>query len=137
LNDLIKRTVTGCFYVVLMLAGTAIHPLIFAVIFAVVLFFTQLEFYRLVENAGSSPLKPAGLILGLLLFGTCFGMVYGIIPRNSFLVFIPVLTLLFLFEIFRDNSKEIQNSAVTLTGFVYVAVPFSLFNFIYRYFFVR
>jgi len=130
LNDLVQRTVTGCIYVALLIAGTAIHPVVFAVIFAAMLFFTQLEFYQLVENAGSSPRKHVGLTLGLLLFGTCFGMVHGFIPQNAFLIFIPVLTILFLFETFRDNSKEIQNSSVTLTGFVYVAVPFSLLNFI-------
>lgn len=130
MNDLAQRTVTGCIYVALLIAGTAIHPIVFAVIFTVMLFLTQLEFYQLVESAGSSPRKYAGLILGVLLFATCFGMVHGFIPQNAFLIFIPVLTILFLFETFRDNSKEIQNSAVTLTGFVYVAVPFSLLNFI-------
>lgn len=130
MNDLVKRTVTGCLYVAFMIAGTAIHPLVFAVIFAVLLFLTQLEFYQLVERAGSSPRKTPGLILGLSLFATCFLMVYGVIPSNSFLIFIPVLTILFLFEIFRDNSRDVQPSAITLTGFVYVAVPFSLMNFI-------
>jgi len=130
LNDLVQRTVTGCIYVALLIAGTAIHPVVFAVVFAAMLFFTQLEFYQLVENAGSSPRKHVGLTLGLLLFVTCFGMVHGFIPQNAFLIFIPVLTILFLFETFRDNSKKFQNSSVTLTGFVYVAVPFSLLNFI-------
>jgi phosphatidate cytidylyltransferase len=130
LNDLVQRAVTGCIYVALLIAGTAIHPVVFAIIFATMLFFTQLEFYQLMESAGSSPCKYVGLTLGLLLFGTCFGMVHGFIPQNAFLIFIPALTILFLVETFRDNSKEIQNSSVTLTGFVYVAVPFSLLNFI-------
>jgi phosphatidate cytidylyltransferase len=116
--------------VVILIGGTAIHPLIFAVVFATLLFFTQLEFYQLVEKAGNSPRKNIGLIMGLLLFIICFGIVYGLLPKNAFLIFIPILTILFLFEIFRDNSKEIQSSALTLTGFVYVAVPFSLLNFI-------
>lgn len=130
MNDLVQRTVTGCIFVALLVAGTVIHPVAFAIIFAGMLFLTQFEFYQLVENAGSSPRKYTGLIMGLLLFLTCFGMVRGFIPQNAFLIFIPVLTILFLFETFRDNSREIQNSAVTLTGFVYVAVPFSLLNFI-------
>ena len=130
MKDLTQRTITGCLYVVILIGGTAIHPLIFALVFATLLFFTQLEFYQLVEKAGNSPRRNVGLVMGLLLFFICFGIVYGLLPQNAFLVFIPILTVLFLFEIFRDNSKEIQNSALTLTGFVYVAVPFSLLNFI-------
>ena len=130
MNDLAKRTITGFCYVALMIAGTAIHPFVFAAVFAPLLFFTQLEFYQLVERPGISPRKTAGLILGLLLFMTSFSMVNGYIPQNAFLIFIPVLIILFLFEVFRDNSRDIQPSAVTLTGFVYVAVPLSLLNFI-------
>ncbi len=130
MKNLLQRTVTGCLYVVLLIAGTAIHPFLFAVVFAVLLFFTQLEFYNLVEKAGNSPRKSVGLTMGLLLFFICFLMVYNILPQNAYLIFLPVLTVLFLIEIFRDNSREVQNSAVTLTGFVYVAVPFSILNFI-------
>lgn len=130
MKNFTQRTITGCLYVVILIGGAAFHPLLFALVFATLLFFTQLEFYQLVEKAGNSPRKNVGLIMGLLLFLICFGIVYGLLPKNAFLIFIPILTILFLFEIFRDNSKEIQNSALTLTGFVYVAVPFSLLNFI-------
>ena len=130
MKDFTQRTITGCLYVLLLIGGAAIHPLVFAPVFAALLFFTQLEFYQLVEKAGNSPRKDIGLIMGLLLFFICFGIVYGLLPKNAYLIFVPILTILFLFEIFRDNSKEIQNSALTLTGFFYVAVPFSLLNFI-------
>lgn len=130
MKDFTQRTITGCLYVIILIGGTAIHPLLFALVFATFLFFTQLEFYQLVEKAGNSPRKNIGLVMGLLLFFICFGIVYGILPKNAYLIFIPILTILFLSEIFRDNSKEIQSSALTLTGFVYVAVPFSLLNFI-------
>lgn len=113
-----------------MLAGTLIHPVIFALVFATLLFFTQLEFYKLVEKGDSYPRKATGLIMGVLLFVICFGVVYGIIPRSSFFIFIPALIIIFLFDVLRDNSKLIQNVSMTLTGFIYVAVPFSLLNFI-------
>lgn len=130
MKEIKQRTITGCLYVAVLIIGTAIHPFIFAIVFATLLFLTQLEFYQLVEKAGSSPRKNIGLSLGLLLFFICFGIVYGLLPKNAYLIFIPILTFLFLLEIFRDNTKEVQNSSVTLTGFVYVAVPFSLLNFV-------
>jgi len=130
LKDFTRRSVTGVVYVFLMLAGAAIHPLIFAIVFGSLLFLTQLEFYQLVENAGSSPRKNTGLTLGVLFFVICFGMVNSILPTQSYLIFIPALLFIFLFEAFSEKTGILQNSAITFTGFVYVAIPFSLLNFI-------
>ncbi len=129
MKDLSRRSVTGVVYVILMLAGAALHPLLFAIIFGSLLFLTQLEFYQLVETAGSSPRKNTGLTLGVLFFTICFGMVNSLLPSKSYLLFIPALIFIFLFEAFSEKSGILQNSAVTFTGFVYVAIPFSLLNF--------
>lgn len=130
MKDFTRRSVTGVVYVFLMLAGAAIHPLVFAIVFGSLLFLTQLEFYQLVENAGSSPRKNTGLTLGVLFFVICFGMVNSILPTQSYLIFIPALLFIFLFEAFSEKTGILQNSAITFTGFIYVAIPFSLLNFI-------
>ena len=124
------RTITGVIYVGLMLAGTIIHPLVFAFVFASMLFFVEFEFYKLVENAGYNPHKVVGLVLGVLLFTICFGISYNILAITFSIIFIPFLILIFLFEILRSDSKVLENATITLTGFIYIAVPFSLTNFI-------
>lgn len=113
-----------------MLAGIAVHPVVFMIVFGSLLFLTQLEFYNLVEKAGITPRKSLGISLGLIFFLVCFGMVSNLLPEKSYLIFIPALMLIFLFEAFSEKSGIMQNSTVTLTGFVYVAIPFSLLNFI-------
>ncbi|SHF73106.1 phosphatidate cytidylyltransferase [Mariniphaga anaerophila] len=129
MKEIEKRSLTGVVYIFLMLAGAAIHPLIFVVVFGAFLYLTQFEFYKLVETAGNSPRKTTGLTLGLLLFLISFGMVNNIIPTRFYLIFILALMVIFLFEAFSKRRGILQNSAVTLTGFVYVAIPFSLLNF--------
>lgn len=129
MKDLGRRSLTGIVYIFLMLAGAAIHPLLFAVIFGSFLFLTQLEFYQLVETAGNSPRKNTGLTLGILFFLISFGMANNFLPTKSYLIFIPALLFIFLFEAFSERSGILQNSALTFTGFVYVAIPFSLLNF--------
>ncbi|HKJ79395.1 MAG TPA: CDP-archaeol synthase [Prolixibacteraceae bacterium] len=130
MKNFTKRTLTGIIYMTLMLGGTMIHPIVFAVVFAVFLFFVQLEFYNLVENGGYCPHKRVGLSLGILLFLVSFGVVYKILPVTYSLVFIPFTTLIFLFEILRVDSQVLRNATITLAGFIYVAVPFGLLNFI-------
>ena len=45
------------------------------------------------------------------------------------MLFIPFLTLIFLSDVINKKTETIKNNAVTLAGFIYVAVPFSLLNF--------
>ena len=130
MNNLQKRSLTGIVFVAVLLGGTIFHPVSFFLVFGALLFFTQLEFYRLIEKAGFSPQKKVGLTLGILLFATCAAIVNGFIPAQLCLLFIPMLIFLFLFEVLRNQNGALQNSALTLLGFVYIAIPFSLLNFI-------
>ncbi len=130
MKDLVVRSLTGTVFIILMLAGTIIHPLVYAVVFGITLILVQFEFYKLVENSGYCPHKIIGLVLGILLFAVCFGVVYNLLPVSYTLLFIPFLTLIFLFEILRVDSKVLKNATITLAGFIYVAVPFSILNFI-------
>ncbi len=125
-----RRTLTGIIFVVIILAGTIIHPLVFVVTFGALMFFTQLEFYQIIEKSGISPQKNAALILGSLLFLVCGAIVNGLIPAQFCLLLIPFLVLILVFEIFRNKQGALINSTQTIFGLIYIALPFSLMNFI-------
>jgi len=130
LNDLLKRSLTGVVFVAVILAGTMIHSLIFALVFLTLLVFTQYEFYKLIEKAGYTPQKLVGLILGGLFFILCYVAVRKIIPYQFCLLIFPFMVFIFLFEVMRKKPGTLQNSMLTLGGFVYTVIPFSLLNFI-------
>ena len=130
MNDLFKRSLTGIAYITIMLGGIIIHPFIFATVFAIIMFFTQSEFYKISEKATFSPQKSFGLILGLVLFILFFLAAKDIIPYSIILVSVPFLFFIFIAELFRTKSNALKNGAITLLGLIYVALPFSLMNFI-------
>ena len=130
MNNLVKRTITGIIYIAIMLAGASLHPQLFAVVFAILLLLTQKEFYKVMEKGDIHCHKTPGLIMGIMLFVACFGTVYGILPQKSCLIFILALIFIFIINIFNNNTRIIETSTVTFTGFIYVGVPFSLLNFI-------
>jgi len=130
LNDILKRSLTGIAYVAVMLGGIIIHPFVFAPVFGVIMFFTQSEFYKISEQAKFSPQKKFGLILGILLFILFFLTAKNIIPQSFILLSIPFLFFVFIAELFREKSNALKNEAITLLGLIYVALPFSLLNFI-------
>lgn len=130
MSNLLKRCLSGAVYVLVMLGGAILHPYVFALIFAALLFFTQYEFFGLSEKAGYKPLKYTTAILGVLFFLVNFGIASGIIPNGYAFLFIPVLAVLFFTELFRKESNALINSGLNLLGFCYIALPFSLMNFV-------
>ena len=129
MNNLFKRSLTGIIYVAVIMAGTLIHPISFALVFLILMLFTLLEFYNLIEKAGHSPQKKVGLVLGGILFLICHAYASGIIPIEFCLLFFPFLIVIFFLEVLRKKKETLQNSMLTLGGFIYIAVPFSLLNF--------
>jgi len=129
-SNLLKRTLWGGAYILVMLGGTILHPYAFALVFAVLLFFTQYEFYALVEKAGHKPSRLIGTIFGIVFFLICFGMAQNYLSYAFGFTFIPIIVLLFTIETFRSNQNTLENAGFSALGFVYIAVPFSLLNFI-------
>lgn len=107
-----------------------IHSLIFAVVFLTLLLLTQFEFYKLVENSGHFPQKILGLILSGILFLICYFAARKIIPFQLSLLFFPFIFVILLAEVLHKKGGTLLNSNITLGGFIYVAVPFCILNFI-------
>lgn len=130
MNEFFKRSLTGIIFVAVILVGAIIHPLIFLLVFLTFLVITQYEFYNLIEKAGYTPQTLVGSVVGGLFFVLCSLIVQKIIPQKYCLLIFPALIAIFFFEVFRNKSRPLQNSMLTLGGFVYTAIPFSLLNFI-------
>lgn len=130
MSNLTKRAIFGAVYVVIMLGGTIIHPIVFAILFAAILFFTQFEFYNVVEKGGYKPSKWVSSVSGLLLFSISYGISIGYLKYEFAFAFIPIALFLLIFEIFSSRENTIGNSGLNLLGFAYIAAPFGLMNFI-------
>lgn len=130
MSELIKRTITGAIYVLIVLAGTILHPIIFALVFGTLLFFTLSEFYNLIEKGGFHPQKWVGTLAGIVLFVVCFLVVSNVLPETFSLIFIPLLLILFSSSIFNNRVKPIENNVITVFGFIYIGFSFSTLTFI-------
>jgi phosphatidate cytidylyltransferase len=130
LKELLKRSLTGILIVGLILAGIIIHPAIFAFVFSVFMLFALFEFYQLAEKLGYQPSKIAGLSGGLLLFGLFF-LTANQIVLSGFLGLVVIIPLLvFITDLFSSGTSAFKNGLITLAGIIYVALPFSLLNYI-------
>ena len=128
MNALFKRTLTGAGYAVVLIAGMVIHPVIFAIVYLTLMVMALIEYYRMVELAGSSPQKMNGIATGVTFFVALFGFAYGIWPLFTALLAVVLLFSTFVIELYRCQQKPLSNIAYTLMGFFYIGIPMGLLN---------
>ncbi len=128
MTSLIRRIYTSIALVILIAAGVLIHPTIFAVFFSGILFLIQREFYRMAETSGAHPQQITGIALGITLFILMFLNSSQLVSEKILWLMVPLLFTPFIFELFRKKEKPVTNIALTLTGIIIAALPFSLMS---------
>lgn len=130
MSNLLKRSLTGIVFAGGMIGGIIIHPYIFALVFVSILVLTLSEFYKISEQSGYNPQKFIGYIFGAILFLICFLIAQNVIPHFYILFAIPIPLLVFIAGLFKNESSNLKDGTITVCGLIYIALPFSLLNFI-------
>jgi len=129
LSTLIKRGITGFLIVVLIVGAISLNSLTYAGLFLAILIGALYEFYGMLKRAKIHPQTTYGIFLGILLYILSFLTAIGFIPGLLLLSLIPLLSVIFIGELFLRENRPFHNIAFTLLGLFYVAAPFSLMHF--------
>lgn len=129
MNNFLKRTLTAGAFVAVLLYCTFYSQLSFSILFFIITILGLWEFYILSEKGENKPQKIIGTITGASIFATtslvCMGYDYHLLIIN-----IPILFLIFIIELYLKAANPFRNIAYTILGIVYVAIPFSLLNYL-------
>lgn len=128
MNNLLIRALTGVIFVGVILGSIFWHPLAASSVFGIFMVLGIVEFIKLFKDHKHVDVSIVlGLASTLAILVIFAAGIYGIIPKPSIGVFIlPVLFVTILIELWRKKDYPIQNLAITLLGFIYVALPFLL-----------
>jgi phosphatidate cytidylyltransferase len=130
LNNFFRRTLTGAWIVIFVLGGFWLHPITFFLTGLVILIGTQYEYYLMIRNTGVRPQMVPGILTGSLLYVVSTLVASGVIPKNSFLLLIPVMLIMIISELYRKQEKPFDSLAHTFFSVLYTAIPFSMFPFL-------
>lgn len=130
MKNLIQRTLTGIVFVFLVVASILVDPRFFSLLFLIFTILGLWEFYSLVHKAGIRPNKFAGIVTGAVLFISNVLISYGEATREILLLNFVLIFLIFLFELYRKIPNPFTNIAFTFFGILYIALPFSLLNYL-------
>ena len=129
MNNLVRRTITGAFIVIFVLGGLWLHPVTFFIVGAVILAGTQKEYYIMVRSTGIKPQVITGIITGFLVYFISTLVAIRVLPRESYLILVPIMATIMIVEIYRKNEKPFDSLAHTFFSILYTAVPVSMFPY--------
>lgn len=130
MSNIVKRTITGVVFVLLIILSILAGQVYFAGLFLIVTTIALWEFYSLIKLKEVSANKFAGVVAGVFLFASNAAIALEWAPREIIHINFLSIFLIFLMELYRKNPHPFTNIAFTFFGVLYVAVPLTLLNYI-------
>jgi phosphatidate cytidylyltransferase len=130
-----RRVITSIFFVVAMLAGVYVSPYTFVGLFGFIAAVCLWEFYRIAMVNGAVRLA-LSILLGITPYVVVAIFQLTTIDAETdtlisiLLLFLPVLFLFFLYELFSSSEKPFHHIAAVTLGILYVGIPFALLEWI-------
>lgn len=131
LTNLQQRLIAGIFGGGIIIAATVWSVWSFFAVFLLIGFLCQVEFYKLISTKDIQPNIYIGVFTGM--FNYC--LLFVNLQLNNFenahlfILNFPLFTLIFFFELYRQEKRPFVNIAITIIGIIYTSFPFSLFIF--------
>ena len=130
-NNLIQRTFSGLIFISIVIVSILWHPYAFAVVFFAAIFLGLYEFYKMTYKPETIEINViVGTLGGMILFANGFLHAYGLTSPMIYSTYAFYLIVVFIAELFRKKANPINNWAYYFLGQIYVAIPFSLLNYI-------
>ena len=131
MKNFFQRAITAAAFVAVLLSCTFYSHITFTALFTLITLLGTWEFYKLVEKDGATrPQRVMGAVTAGVMFVT--NAVFSMTQMNiRVLLFIfPFIFSIFIIELYRKKEQPFRNIAYTILGIIYVAVPFTLLNYI-------
>lgn len=128
MKDIYTRTLTGIVFLIVVIGSIILDPLAFFIVFSAFVTIGLKEFYAL---ANSSDNKKPGIeyyVFGIIIYFIIGLSGLGYIDiRNTAIIFV-LFFLQIAIELFRKTNPNWKNIASSLTGYIYISIPFGLMN---------
>ena len=128
-SNLGQRAITAAVGALIVVSASIYSDWTYFIVFAAILAFSQMEFYKLTGLDGMLPLRSFGTFLGLMIFTLTFMIEKERLPNEYLYLIFPIVSLTFFIKLYKKTDKKpFTGVAYTYLGIFYVALPFSLLN---------
>jgi phosphatidate cytidylyltransferase len=128
-SNLGQRAITAAVGALVVVSASIYSDWTYFLVFATILGFAQMEFYKLTGLDGMLPLRSFGTFLGVMIFTLTFMIEKEQLTHEYLYLIFPMVSLTFFIKLYKKTDKKpFTGVAFTYLGILYVAVPFSLLN---------
>ncbi|MBE9600680.1 phosphatidate cytidylyltransferase [Pedobacter sp. MC2016-24] len=121
------RAITAFFFTIVMLGSIFLGGYTFTFFYLLLSLLALFEFFKLVQTSGLKPHKSIALMAGTLIFLLVASKQYALFNTALLLLLIPLITAVFIAELYSKEKNPFLNIAVTFTGLIFVTMPFCFF----------
>ncbi len=125
-SNLFQRIVSGVIGSGVIMLSAYYSEWSFFGIFLFISVASQYEFYNLVKKEVAAPNIFMGMVIGILNFVLLFQTVRHGGEMKWFILNFPLLTLVFISELYTRKTNPFTNISFTILGVLYISIPFSL-----------
>ena len=130
MNNTVKRSISGVGFIAAMLLGLLVNKYLFAVLFLFIMIVMMIEFYRMTMGDKSKWPRATAIFAGAILFVLVFMVAaFGVKVDYVGLALVPIIIVM-IFSLYSKDKTEFWKFSHMYTGFLYIAVPLALSNFI-------
>jgi len=131
MNNFVKRTLSGILFVTLTAGSILLSPYAFVIVFTVIVGITIHEFQKLTNQQPDVNVNLwVSLVGAVWLFVSSFLYASQTLPYIIFSLYGVYFVAVLVFELYRQKPNPLNNWAYFVLGQIYIALPFSLLNFI-------
>lgn len=132
MSTLVKRTLSGLVFIALMVPGMLFHPLAYAVLMLVCVSLMTMEFYRMSLDSWNKPGQVFGFLSAVFLYLTTYVIArHGLWEARYLLLIMPLpVTAAWITVLYNKSEDVLKFAAYLFLPILYIAVPFSIFNFL-------
>lgn len=131
MSNFFKRTLSGFFFVTIIVGSILLSPYTFAFVFALVSAWTVYEFHKLTNQQPKVEVMLIQPVIGtVILFLSSFFCASGSTGYQGYAIYGLYVILTFIVELYRKKDNPVHNWAYFLLGQFAIALPFSLLNYI-------
>jgi phosphatidate cytidylyltransferase len=125
-NNFWQRILTGSVFTGSIVAAIWWGPVPFVLLFLLAALLSLNEFYSLIQNDGPEINRKFGMVCGFLLYLLIALRSYWSTAYKWEVLIFPLLSTIFIVELYRKKANPFSNIGFTLLGILYTVLPFAL-----------
>jgi phosphatidate cytidylyltransferase len=129
-TNIVQRSITGVVLLGVIIGSIVLSEYSFLACIGLLLLLSITEFYKITKSADTVPQNIFGAAIGIAIFASSYLFAKHLVDARVFCLIIPLFLISFIIELYKREGKPFQNLAFTILGIFYIAIPYSLFNFL-------